>query len=166
MDVISVDQHYNGTMTDVPWDNHSFDIKMLQVPCMQVQHRLTTTKENYKVALFHATAMLVASWNAVSQEFTSNCFQNAGFCGTPEHCHEKDMSEVSPSIWKYVQQKKMAFTTEKDVQADDNVLPCTVQETNDPLLMTRMHKLMMQITRNSWQQYANQMQCVTKEHSV
>jgi hypothetical protein len=55
------------------------------------------------------------------------------FCETPEpHNEEDDDSEVSPCIWEDVMEKmNVTFTFEEYVEADDNLLPSTVQEIDD-----------------------------------
>jgi hypothetical protein len=92
--------------------------------------RITITKECYKVSLFDAIPMLAASWNAVSWETTANYYQKARFCETPEpHNKEDDALEVSPYIWEDVKEMMNVTLTFKEyVQADDNLLPCAVQE--------------------------------------
>jgi hypothetical protein len=74
-----------------------------------------------------------ALWNAVSRETIANCYQKAGFFATPEpHNEDDDDSEVSPHIWEDVKEKmNVIFTSEEYVEADDNLLPCAGQETDD-----------------------------------
>jgi hypothetical protein len=127
--------------------------------------RITTTRECYKVSLFDAISMLAASWNAVSWETIANCYWKARFFATPEpHIEDDDDSEVSPHIWKDVKEKmNVTFTSEEYVDADDNLLPCAVQEMMISVLKTRIQKLIMRKMR---QQHVNQFLSVVKQCSV
>jgi hypothetical protein len=77
--------------------------------------------------------MLAASWNAVSREMIANYYQKAGFCETPEpHNKEDNALEVSPRIWEDVKETmNVTFTFKEYAQAEDNLLPCAVQELDD-----------------------------------
>jgi hypothetical protein len=77
--------------------------------------------------------MIAASWNAVSWETILNCYQKAGFFATPEPDNEDDDDlEVSPHILKDLKEKmNVRFAFEEYVDADDNLLPCAVQETGN-----------------------------------
>jgi hypothetical protein len=91
--------------------------------------RTTTTKECYRGFSFDAISMLAASWNAVSWGTVASFYQNARFCETSEPYSEPD--DVIP--WEDVQEtiNMVTFTFEEYAEADNSLLPCTFQETDD-----------------------------------